>query len=380
MAWGEPLPNGKYRAVWRDAEGRQRSRSGFTRKAEAERFAGEQEAKARRGEATYVGRSETWGDWCERWLQLRRAERSSDESDLSRINAWLRPQWERHRLSRITAEDVQAWVNALDDEMAPASVEKCYYLFSASMRAAVTTKRITVSPCSREIDLPTVPPPDERFLTWDEFWATARFLSEPYRTAAILLVGTGMRFGEMAGLHQHRVHWDAEAIDVHETLTAGTIKAYPKGRTKRRVPMPSWVAEALEPVMQPRGRSCGLTHRRGNACRSELVLRGPQGAPLNAKNMLRRHWSKALQLAGLEHARQHDLRHSYASWLIQGGRPITEIAEVLGQTDASVARRYAHLADTHLESVRGVLERPVPQPSAPFLPHDLGTGRRLRAL
>jgi hypothetical protein len=72
--------------------------------------------------------------------------------------------------------------------------------------------------------------------------------------------------------------------------------------------------------------------------------------------MLQRHWARALADAGIDHARQHDLRHSFASWLVQAGRPLHEIAEVLGQTDVSVTRRYAHLANTHLDAVRDVLE------------------------
>jgi len=51
----EQLPNGKYRACWRDDAGRQKSRSGFARQALAKRYAGEQESKGRRGEVTSDG-------------------------------------------------------------------------------------------------------------------------------------------------------------------------------------------------------------------------------------------------------------------------------------------------------------------------------------
>lgn len=303
---------------------------------------------------------------------------NTNASDQSRIERWLKPQWSAVQLSRISSEDVQVWVNELDEQMAPASVEKVYYLFSGSMRLAVKHGRITVSPCV-DIELPTVPPADERFLTWDEFWRAAYFLSDPYKAAAEGLVGTGMRFGEQAGLHEHRVHWDTMTIDVHETWDGGRIKAYPKGRKKRTIPMPSWVADAYDRVRRPPVRSCGLPHARGNPCRSGLVILGPRGAPLNARNMLRRHWSRALDLAGIDHARQHDLRHSYASWLIQAGRPLAEIAELLGQSDVSVARRYAHLAGTHIESARDVLEAR-PAPFAASMPHDLERRPRLRVL
>jgi integrase len=391
VAWAERRPDGTWRAAWRAPNGRTRTKAGFTQRAAAERFAGEQESKARRGEPSYAGRSETWGDWCTRWLELRRVERTTDSSDQTRIERWLRPRWRTAQLVKIGTEDVQVWVNDLADQMAPASVEKVYYLFSASMKSAVKHGRLALSPC-RDVELPPLLPPDERFLTREEFDRAAYFLGEPYRTAAIVLVGTGMRFGEMAGLHQHRIHFDARTIDVHETWDGQRVKAYPKGRRKRTVPMPSWAAAALEATMQPRARSCGLPHVRGNACRSGLALLGPQGAPLNAHNMLQRHWARALADAGIDHARQHDLRHSFASWLVQAGRPLHEIAEVLGQTDVSVTRRYAHLANTHLDAVRDVLEatgtfRAIEGgaaadagDAATFLPPDHQSVFRLRAL
>ncbi|HET6915951.1 MAG TPA: tyrosine-type recombinase/integrase, partial [Acidimicrobiales bacterium] len=133
------------------------------------------------------------------------------------------------------------------------------------------------------------------------------------------------------------------------------VKPYPKGRRKRRVPMPSWVAEAL--IRYPSdAKACGLDHERPSRCRSDLVLRGPLGAPLDARNMLRRHWAPALRRAGLDHARQHDLRHTTASWLIQAGCSLTEVAAILGHTETAVTARYAHLAGTHMDKVRRVLE------------------------
>lgn len=372
MPWTEQLPGGTYRAIWRDAAGAQRSHSGFRQKAAALRFAGEQETLARGGKATYRGRSITWGVWSQRWLELRRVEATTAESDMPRIERWLRPRWDTVPLTRITQEDVQLWVNDLDEEMAPASVAKVYRLLSSSLKAAVRAKVLQVSPC-HDIDLPHIPPPDERFLTRAEFATACHYLVEPYRTGMIILAGTGVRFGEMAGLHRHRIDWESMAIDVHETWDGSRIKAYPKSRRKRRVPLAGWVGEAILALGDNGAASCGLPHARGGRCRSGLVVPGPFGAPLNARNVLRRHWKPALQRAGIDPARQHDLRHSTASWLIQAGRSMAEVAEILGHSETAVAARYAHLAGTHMDAVRRVLDTG-PAPSAPYLPHDLDLG------
>lgn len=355
MPWSEALPSGKYRAVWRDQTGRRHSRAGFTQRAAARRYAGEQEGMTRRGETAFTGRSITWGAWCDHWLTLRRVEASTRSSDATRIERWLRPKWGGVPLGRISQESVQAWVNELDQEMGAASVAKVYQLLAASLKAAVRSHQLGVNPC-HDVQLPTIPPSDERFLTREEFDAVIGFMTEPYRTAAIILVGTGMRFGEMAGLHRHRIDWQAAAIDVHETWDGERIKAYPKGRRKRRVPMVSWVEEAILTLPVSAVRRCGLPHARNSRCGSPLLVVGPNGAPLNARNMLRRHWGPAVARAGLEHARQHDLRHGTASWLAQSGRSMTEIAAILGHAETTVTARYAHLADTHMDGVRDALE------------------------
>ena len=373
MPWTEELPGGTFRGCWRDDAGRKRSRSGFTQKARALRFAGEQESLTRKGLAAYQGRSVTWGAWCEKWCTLRLVERTTSGSDDDRINRWLLPRWGNVPLARITHDEVQAWVGELAEDMAPASVHKVYGLLRSSLKAAVRSGQLAVTPCT-DIELPVVPPSDERFLTRTEFDTVAHHLDEPYRTAAILLVGTGMRFGEMAGLHWHRVDLTGMTIDVQETWDGERIKSYPKGRRKRRVPLPGWVADAIL-AYPSTAKDCGLPHDRGSRCRSGLVIRAPRGGPLNARNMLRRHWAPAVARAGFDHARQHDLRHSTASWLIQDGASLTAVAALLGHSETTVTQRYAHLAGTHMDRVRAILENRPAANGAPYPPLDLETAR-----
>ena len=48
--------------------------------------------------------------------------------------------------------------------------------------------------------------------------------------------------------------------------------------------------------------------------------------------------------AGLPHLRIHDLRHGYASPLINAGRTLYEMQQILGHSGPSVTQRYAHLS------------------------------------
>jgi integrase len=60
-----------------------------------------------------------------------------------------------------------------------------------------------------------------------------------------------------------------------------------------------------------------------------------------------RRFGMALKKAGLPgHFSFHDLRHSFASMLIQSGVPIEVIADALGHADTRITiRHYAHLSD-----------------------------------
>ena len=47
---------------------------------------------------------------------------------------------------------------------------------------------------------------------------------------------------------------------------------------------------------------------------------------------------------GLAEVRLHDLRHSYASFLVNAGRSLYEVQKLLGHHDPKVTMRYAHLS------------------------------------
>ncbi|PHM61807.1 integrase/recombinase [Xenorhabdus ishibashii] len=59
-------------------------------------------------------------------------------------------------------------------------------------------------------------------------------------------------------------------------------------------------------------------------------------------------WNIGLKKAGIEDFRFHDLRHTWASWLIQSGVPLSALQEMGGWESIEMVRRYAHLAPNHL--------------------------------
>lgn len=79
----------------------------------------------------------------------------------------------------------------------------------------------------------------------------------------------------------------------------------------------------------------------------DLVFPNNAGGPVDAANLRYRAFYPALKRAGLERVRFHDLRHTYASLMIQQGENIKYIQTQLGHSSPTVTLNvYAHLMET----------------------------------
>ncbi len=78
-------------------------------------------------------------------------------------------------------------------------------------------------------------------------------------------------------------------------------------------------------------------------------------------------WEKATKASDLDGFRFHDLRHSAASFMVQGGVPLNTVRVVLGRKSIAMTLRYAHLAPDHqadaMAALDAVLESPVKSPA-----------------
>lgn len=59
-------------------------------------------------------------------------------------------------------------------------------------------------------------------------------------------------------------------------------------------------------------------------------------------------WNGALKRAGISNFRFHDLRHTWASWLVQSGVSLLALKEMGGWETLEMVQRYAHLSTGHL--------------------------------
>lgn len=73
-------------------------------------------------------------------------------------------------------------------------------------------------------------------------------------------------------------------------------------------------------------------------------------------NDVRHPFDKACEAAGMTDFHFHDLRHTFASWLVMKGVPLATLSTLLGHTSPTMTLRYAHLSPKHLTSAVRVLD------------------------
>ncbi len=64
--------------------------------------------------------------------------------------------------------------------------------------------------------------------------------------------------------------------------------------------------------------------------------------------LLNKRFRLAREAAGMPQVHLHDLRHTFASWLIQSGGSLSSVRDLMGHSSSAVTDRYAHLAPAHL--------------------------------
>ena len=154
------------------------------------------------------------------------------------------------------------------------------------------------------------------------------------RCAIVVLRGTGMRTGELLDLELDCL------ADYHEH---GTWLRVPVGKlnTERSIPVDESTIAAFDEWAQHRGPSRPLEHPRTHR---PVEFMWVIGGRRMGSSRIRRNLELAAANAGIGHVHPHQLRHTYATTLINGGMSIEALMAVLGHVTPEMTLRYAHLA------------------------------------
>jgi len=164
---------------------------------------------------------------------------------------------------------------------------------------------------------------------------------QKYQTMFKLAIFGGLRQGELLGLKWSDVDWENSQVHVQRTYTKGRFFATKTKTSNRRVD--------LGPIVITELKKWKLGCIKNKL---DLVFPNESGKPMNYSNMITRHFLPALKQAELPKIRFHDLRHTYASLLIEQGENIKYIQSQLGHSSPTVTLNvYAHLmASTNQEA------------------------------
>jgi integrase len=158
---------------------------------------------------------------------------------------------------------------------------------------------------------------------------------------ALLLARTGMRFGEALALKWTDIDFQGRFISVERGFSRGKVET-PKSGKSRRVDMSKQLANVLSDLKHHRKVE---TVKQGWKRMPDWVFVSSAGTPLDINHWRRRVFDKALEKAGLRKVRVHDLRHTFASLLIQAGESLVYVRDQLGHHSIKVTVDiYGHLA------------------------------------
>jgi site-specific recombinase XerD len=149
-----------------------------------------------------------------------------------------------------------------------------------------------------------------------------------------LLYASGARVSEACGL-------DLDALDLEQRQ----VRLAGKGGKERIVPLGAPAVSSLERYV--RGARPRLLA--GDRAQPALLVgvRGGRLGPRDAREAV----ARAGRAAGLGHVKPHELRHAFATHLLDRGADLRQVQELLGHASLATTQRYTHLSRGRLQEV-----------------------------
>ena len=355
-------PTGKpsgWEVRYRDSDGVQRTKGGFRFKRDAEAFVVDLESSRHQGTLIPHNRAAVRLDdiaasWLESIESRRKPKTVEGYEQLLRVH--VLPAFGSRRVGSITYADVDRFVRSVEESGRKAgTVRNAFFVLKMVLDYAIRDGNLRVNPC-RDVDLPSARSPEMLFLSAaqvrtlasaiDERWAAlaARRQRVGWQTPYGLLVETaaftGLRAGELSALRMASLDLRRGTIQVVSSASivrGSRVEGPPKSRAGRRTVV---VGRALADRLLAH-----LGDRRLD--REALVFTEADGTPLKFGSFYSQRFKPAVRAVLPDHLhglRFHDLRHTYASLLVEQGAHPKEMAELMGHSSVTITLdRYSHV-------------------------------------
>jgi integrase len=304
-----------------------------TNKSEANEELGRLEKQVRHEAYTPVKKLPVFSEVADSWLASKEPNirHSTHEQYKGHIENHLKPYYEGLKINQINFDAVEKFKkHSLEKGVTVATLRKILVNLGGILSYAVRMRYLDYNP-AREVEKPKGKSAhDEK----DEM-----LILEPAQLRSLLdasgcqkdrvffmaAVLTGMREGELFGLQWGDIDWTNSQIHVRRTYNHGRFYD-PKSKTSRR-------KIDLAPELVSELKKWKIPCPPGEL---DLVFPTGKGTPDQAPAMLYRRFFPALRRAGLPRIRFHDLRHTYASLLIDQGEYPKYIQTQLGHSSIQV--------------------------------------------
>jgi site-specific recombinase XerD len=233
------------------------------------------------------------------------------------------------RLDDVTRHEIQtfhAWL--LTQKLSPASADHHLKLIRQALNLAVEWEMLDKNPAAG-VKLFRVDNKVEHYLDEVQLDRLLTVLRTDENRAicqvAMFLLSTGCRLNEAL-----RARW----VDIDRSSRVWRIPASnSKSKRIRSVPLNDSALQVLAEI----GTEGAFEH---------VFVNHQTKLPYTTVHKV---WGRLRRSAGLPFLRIHDLRHQYASFLVNSGRTLYEVQQILGHSDPSVTQRYAHLSSKALQ-------------------------------
>ena len=234
------------------------------------------------------------------------------------------------QLSALTKWDIDGWrARALKAGQAPATVNRTLNVLQGAMRKAVKWKLIPTTPFADDYEAMKVD--KKKIVRYLDEAETARLMAaldgrEDYLRAMVLVsLNTGVRRGELFSLKWNSVDLRGGMLTVHGTTS--------KNETTRQIPLNATALAALKEWK----RKCVANYT------NDGLVFASNKTGVRFDNC-RKAWATLLRETRIKNFRWHDMRHTFASHLVQRGVDLATVRELLGHSDFALTLRYSHLA------------------------------------
>jgi integrase len=238
------------------------------------------------------------------------------------------------QLSSISAQHIDIFRQQRLREVSPTTLNLNLRSLRSAFSYAVRWQLLSNNPFTR-VPLCKVPERSPLFFSAEDFKRLVSGIKEKWLKSIVILAAcTGMRRGEVVNLKWRDVDLAQKELRIE---SSGGYRT--KCGKRRAIPLNIVALQLLEELSKDR--------------LSEYVVT-VEGRRVREPYLSRRFKQYIHRLGFDPSFHFHNLRHSFASWLVQNGAPIYEIQKLMGHSTIRVTEIYAHLAPNQLH---GTVER-----------------------